>query len=86
VNRLAEKMQRYEERYKAQMEKRPTPGTDKVPTSGVWAAVQEIEKFEKDSGTTRRDFILETGRTRRLKAMLSRMQNFDDIVLAVLAS
>lgn len=46
--------------------------------------MEDIKKYEDHSGTGRRDFVLETGRYRRLEAMLARMQNLDDVVGAML--
>lgn len=46
--------------------------------------MEDIKKYEDHSGTSRRDVVLETGRYRRLEAMLTRMQNLDDVVGAML--
>lgn len=82
VDRLAERMKQYEDQHL--QDQAPTPRSDSAPRSGIWAAVEDIKKYEDHSGTSRRDVVLETGRYRRLEAMLTRMQNLDDVVGAML--
>lgn len=81
VDRLAERMKQYEDQHL--QDQAPTPRPDSAPRSGIWAAVEDIKKYEDHSGTSRRDVVLGAGRYRRLEAMLTRMQNLDDVVGAM---
>lgn len=86
VDGLVERMKQYEAQTTQGGDGALTARTDSASGSGIWTVVQDIKKFEEYAGTSRRNFILETERSRRLEAMVSRMQNMDDVVAVILAS